>query len=172
VNAMALAATLVWKKPLPDVLKEYIMKPIGASETWRWFGYHTSWVMVDKKLIQSVSGGGHWGGGMFINAYDMARFGLLTLHKGNWNGKQLLAEKWIQQATTPTPANPGYGYMNYFLNRDKKYIPAAPATAFVHVGNGTNIVYVDPENNIVMVLRWIENNAVKEVVKKVLEAKR
>jgi len=172
VNAMALAATWVWKKPLPDVLKEYIMKPIGASETWRWFGYNTSWVMVDKKLIQSVSGGGHWGGGMFINAYDMARFGLLTLHKGNWNGKQLLAEKWIQQATTPTPANPSYGYMNYFLNKDKKYIPAAPATAFVHVGNGTNIVYVDPENDIIMVLRWIENNAVKEVVKRVLEAKR
>ena len=172
VNAMALAATWVWKKPLPDVLREYIMKPIGASETWRWFGYHTSWVMVDKKLIQSVSGGGHWGGGMFINAYDMARFGLLTLHKGSWNGKQLLSEKWIKQATTPTPANPGYGYMNYFLNADKKYIPAAPATAFVHVGNGTNIVYVDPENDIVMVLRWIENNAVKEVVKRVLEAKK
>ncbi len=172
VNAMALAATWVWKKPLPDVLNEYIMKPIGASDTWRWFGYHTSWIMVDKKLIQSVSGGGHWGGGMFINAYDLARFGLLTLHKGNWNGKQLLSEKWIKQATTPTPANPGYGYMNYFLNADKKYIPAAPATAFVHVGNGTNIVYVDPENDIVMVLRWIENNAVKEVVRKVLEAKR
>jgi CubicO group peptidase (beta-lactamase class C family) len=172
VNAMALAATWVWKRPLPEVLSEYIMKPIGASETWRWFGYHTSWVMVDKKLIQSVSGGGHWGGGMFINAYDMARFGLLTLHKGNWNGKQLLSEKWIQQATTPTPANPGYGYMNYFLNADKKYIPAAPATAFVHVGNGTNIVYVDPENDLVMVIRWIENSTIPEFVKKVLEAKR
>ena len=169
---MALAATMVWKRPLPEVLNEYIMKPIGASNTWRWHGYRTSWIMIGKKSVQSVSGGGHWGGGMFINAYDMARFGLLTLHKGKWNGKQLIAEKRIQQATTPTAANTGYGYMNYFLNADKKYIPAAATTAFVHVGNGTNIVYVDPENEIVMVLRWIENNAVKDVVKMVLEAKR
>jgi hypothetical protein len=90
VNALALAATNVWRRPLPEVLKEEIMDPIGASDTWRWMGYRNSWIVIDGKLIQSVSGGGHFGGGMFINAYDMARFGLLTLRKGNWNGKQNL----------------------------------------------------------------------------------
>jgi CubicO group peptidase (beta-lactamase class C family) len=170
VNAMALAATWVWKRPLPDVLNEYIMNPIGASTTWKWHGYRTSWILLNGKPVQSVSGGGHWGGGMFINAYDMARFGLLTLHKGNWNGKQLISSKWIEQATTPGSANPGYGYMNFFLNTDKKYIPAAPEAAFTHVGNGTNIVYVDPQHELVIVLRWIENNAVKDAVAKFLEA--
>lgn len=170
VNAMALAATIVWKRSLPEVLNQYIMKPIGASTTWKWHGYKTSWILINKKPVQSVSGGGHWGGGMFINAYDMARFGLLTLHKGNWNGQQLISKKWIEQATTPTSANTGYGYMNFFLNTDKKFIPAAPSNIFVHVGNGTNIVYVDPTNDIVMVVRWIENNAVAEMVKKTLEA--
>jgi CubicO group peptidase (beta-lactamase class C family) len=170
VNAMALAATLVWKKPLPEVLKEKIMDPIGASGTWKWKGYRNSWIEINKTPVQSVSGGGHWGGGMFINAYDMARFGLLTLHKGNWNGKQLISKKWINQSLTPTTANPEYGYMNFFLNTDKKFIPAAPATAFVHVGNGTNIIYVDPEHNLVMVVRWIDNNAIKEMVKKLLES--
>jgi CubicO group peptidase (beta-lactamase class C family) len=170
VNALALAATLVWRKPLPQVLKTYIMDPIGASVTWRWYGYRNSWIVLDGLPVQSVSGGGHWGGGMFINAYDMARFGLLTLHRGKWNGKQLISEKWIQQSLTPTTANPGYGYMNFFLNTGKKYLPDAPASAFLHVGNGANIIYVDPEHDLVMVVRWIESNAVDGMVKKVLDA--
>ncbi len=50
--------------------------------------------------------------------------------------------------------------MNWFLNTDKKLYPNAPASAFVHVGNGTNIVYVEPEKDIVIVARWIENNKI------------
>ena len=170
VNVLALAATNILRKPLPEVLKTNIMDPIGASHTWRWNGYRNSWIVLDGQAVQSVSGGGHWGGGMFINAFDMARFGLLTLHKGNWNGKQLISEKWVSQSLTPTAANTGYGYMNWYLNTDKKFLPAAPATAFTHLGNGTNMIYVDPENELVMVVRWIENNAMNEMVKKVLEA--
>ncbi|HEX7904618.1 MAG TPA: serine hydrolase [Chitinophagaceae bacterium] len=170
VNALALAATMVWQRALPDVLKEKIMNPIGASDTWKWHGYTNSWIILDKKPVQSASGGGHWGGGLFINAYDMARFGLLTLHKGRWKEKQLISQQWINQATTPTPAKQDYGYMNFFLNTDKKMLPAAPATAFVHIGNGTNMIYVDAEHDIVMVVRWIENNAMAEMVKKMLDA--
>ena len=79
VNALALATTSVWRKPLPEVLREQVMQPIGASNTWAWTGYKNAWIVLDGKMIQSVSGGGHFGGGLFINAYDMARFGLLTL---------------------------------------------------------------------------------------------
>jgi CubicO group peptidase (beta-lactamase class C family) len=172
VNALALAVTSAWRKPLPQVLKENIMDKIGASNTWRWYGYRNAWIVLDGQPVQSVSGGGHWGGGMFINAYDMARFGLLTLHKGAWNGQQLISQQWIQQATTPTTAQPTYGYMNFFLNTDKKYLPSAPASAFVHVGNGTNAIYVDPENDLVIVIRWIENNAVDEMIKRVLDSKK
>jgi CubicO group peptidase (beta-lactamase class C family) len=80
VNVLALAATNVWRRPLPQVLKENIMDPIGASDTWRWFGYEDAWIVLDGVPVQAVSGGGHWGGGMFINAYDMARFGYPTLN--------------------------------------------------------------------------------------------
>ena len=168
VNALALAATSVWRRPLPQVLQEYIMNPIGASSTWRWAGYRNSWIVLDGQAVQVVSGGGHWGGGMFINAYDMARFGLLTMHKGKWNGQQLIPEQWIAQATTPTPAQPTYGYMNFFLNPDHKFLPSAPTTAFVHIGNGTNMVYVDPEHELVMVVRWLDNKAIDGVVKRLL----
>ncbi|CAN5649177.1 serine hydrolase [soil metagenome] len=167
VNVLALAALNVWRRPLPQVLKDHIMDVIGASNTWRWYGYENSYVVLDGQVIQSVSGGGHWGGGMFINAYDMARFGLLTSRNGRWGTKQLLSENFIRQARTPTPAQPTYGFMNWFLNTDKKYYPAAPASAFVHIGNGTNMIYVDPDNDIVIVARWIESGKINEFIEKV-----
>jgi CubicO group peptidase (beta-lactamase class C family) len=170
VNALALATLNVWRKPLPQVLKENIMDPIGASNTWRWFGYSNSWIVLDGQAVQSVSGGGHWGGGMFINAFDMARFGLLTLHHGNWNGKQLISEQWVKQALTPTTANIGYGYMNWFLNTNKKLLPSAPESTWVHIGNGTNMIYCDPEHDLVIVARWIDSKAMDGLVKSVLES--
>jgi CubicO group peptidase (beta-lactamase class C family) len=146
------------------------MDPIGASSTWRWYGYRNSWIVLDGAIVQSVSGGGHWGGGMFINAYDMGRFGLLTLNKGIWNGKQLITREWITQALTPTKAQPTYGYMNYFLNTERKYYSNAPASAFAHIGNGTNMIYVDPEHELVVVARWIESNSINEFIGKLLSA--
>ena len=170
VNALTLATTLVWRKPLPEVFRENIMNPIGASNTWAWTGYKNAWIVMDGKMIQSVSGGGHFGGGMFINAYDMGRFGLLTLRKGNWNGKQILSENWIRKSTTPGPANTGYGFMNYMLNTDHKMYPSAPASAYAHVGNGTNAIYVDPEHDVVAVIRWIEDKSMDGFIKILLSA--
>ena len=146
------------------------MEPIGASNTWRWHGYTNSWVEIDGQMINSVPGGGHWGGGMHINALDQARFGYLTLNKGKWNGRQLLSEKWLDMATTPTPAEPGYGFMNFFLNTGREAIPAAPESAFRHVGAGSNIIYVDRENGLVVVTRWIQGSALPEFIEKVLAA--
>ena len=63
---------------------------------------------------------------------------------------------------------PTYGFMNWFLNTDRKLYPAAPASAIAHLGNGTNIVYIDPDNDIVIVARWIENGKITEFIGKVL----
>ena len=169
VNVMALAALQVWRRPLPDVLREEVMEPIGASSTWRWYGYENSWVELDGKKVQSVSGGGHWGGGMFINSYDMARFGYLFLRNGTWKDEAIVSEKWIQMARTPGSDNKTYGYANWYLNTDRKPLPSAPATAVRFVGNGSNIIYIDWENDIVAVVRWIRNDkALDEVVGKML----
>ena len=62
-------------------------------------------VELDGKKIQSVSGGGHLGGGMFINAWDMARFGYLFLEHGRWAGREIVSEKWIALARTPHDAS-------------------------------------------------------------------
>jgi CubicO group peptidase (beta-lactamase class C family) len=51
VNLLALAALNVWRRPLPQVLKEHLMDPIGASHTWRWYGYDNSWVVLDGHQV-------------------------------------------------------------------------------------------------------------------------
>jgi CubicO group peptidase (beta-lactamase class C family) len=170
VNLLALAALQVWRRPLPEVLREEVMDPIGASRTWRWYGYEDSWIVLDGRLVESVSGGAHWGGGMFISARDQARFGLLTLRGGRWKDKQILSEAWIARARTPTPAQPTYGFMNYFLNPGRKFMPAAPAEAYAHIGAGTNAIYVDPVNDLVVVVRWIESKALPGFVERMLAA--
>jgi CubicO group peptidase (beta-lactamase class C family) len=158
VNVLALAALHVWRRALPEVLREEVMEPIGASSTWRWYGYENSWVEIDGTKIQSVSGGGHWGGGMFMNAYDMARFGYLFLRNGKWQDQAIVSEQWIAMARTPGTDNREYGYANWFLNTQRKPLPDAPATAVRFVGNGANVIYIDWENDIVAVVRWIKDD--------------
>jgi len=172
VNVLALAATNLWRRSLPEVLNELVMESIGASRSWRWHGYDNAWITLDGRPVQVVSGGGHWGGGMFINAWDLARFGLLTQRRGVWGTKRLLSERWVQQSLTPTASQKTYGYMNWFLNTDRAWMPSTPASAFGHVGNGTNLVFVAPEQDLVIVVRWIENGAINEFLGKVLAALR
>ena len=80
--------------------------------------------------------------------------------------------QWVDWALTPTPAQPSYGFMNWYNNLDLKLLPSAPASAFMHTGNGRNMIYVDRENDVVAVVRWIDPNpkVVDEFVKRLLAA--
>jgi CubicO group peptidase (beta-lactamase class C family) len=149
VNRLSLSVLRLFKRPLPEVLKENIMDPIGASNSWIWNGYRNSDVLIDGKKITSVSGGGHWGGGFFINSRDMARFGYLYLRQGKWNGKQLLSKKWIDLSTTPASIKEDYGFLWWL----KKW-PGARSTTFSARGAGGNVIFVDPDHDLVVVLRW------------------
>ena len=167
LNVLALATLYVLKRPLPDVLKSSIMDPIGASASWHWEAYDNASVEIDGTQMKSVTGGGHFGGGMFISAYDMARFGYLFLHHGKWNGRQLISEKWIAMAKSPGPANPSYGFCNWFLNHPSKNgdgsegplpFPSVPRSAVTFQGNGVNVIYLDWEHDLLIVARWIDSN--------------
>jgi beta-lactamase family protein len=168
-NALSLALTHLWNRSLPDVLRQYVMDPIGASQTWHWEGYDNSWIILSGKRIQAVPGGGHWGGGMFMSTRDLARVGLLALRNGRWDNQQILSQQWIAHSKAPTRQNPGYGYMNWYLNTDQKLFPAARADAVAFIGNGTNLVFVDYENDMVAVVRWIDDTQKAEFVR-LLEA--
>jgi CubicO group peptidase (beta-lactamase class C family) len=88
----------------------------------------------------------------------MARFGHLFLRNGKWKERQIVSEKWIQMARTPGSDNPTYGYANWYLNTGRKPLPTAPESAVRFVGNGSNIIYIDWDNDIVAVVRWIRSD--------------
>lgn len=101
----------------------------------------------------------------------MARLGYLFLRKGRWEDRQIIALEWVTMAHTPGSANPGYGYMNWFLNTGRRMLPSAPEDAVAFLGNGTNAVYVDWEHDLVVV-GWLGggNPALEGVVSRVLAA--
>jgi CubicO group peptidase (beta-lactamase class C family) len=159
INRFALSLARVFGKGLPEVLREDIMDRIGASHSWTWQGYGPkSTVQIGGKPVESVSGGTRWGGGLWINSQDLARFGLLILNKGNWDGTQLVLEKWIRDATTPSAHGPDYGYL-WWLNTKKQQWPSGPETSFAAIGHGGNIVWIDPEHDVVLVWHWHEPGA-------------
>lgn len=167
VNVLAYSLTHVWRKPLPQVLKKHIMDPIGASTTWRWFGYENAWTVIDGVQMKSVTGGGHSGGGIFISAEDMARFGLLFLNNGKWKDKQLISEDWIDKATTPSTPNTNYGYMWWLNKEGGRNWEGLSEHIYYAAGFGGNYIVVDKEENLVVVTRWLEPSKLEEFMNKV-----
>jgi CubicO group peptidase (beta-lactamase class C family) len=167
VNRLGLALLRVFGEPLPGVLEREIMAPIGASSTWEWHGYRNSWVEVNGLKLQSVPGGAHWGGGIWISSFDHARVGYLLLRRGEWSGRKILSDRWIAQAMTPCPLNSVYGYM-WWLNTERRLYPGASERAFAAQGAGGNVVVVEPEHDLVVVTRWTTDAA--GIVSRVIES--
>ena len=101
VNRLSLALLRVWRRPLPEVFRELVMEPIGASPDWEWHGYRNSHVEIDGRRVQSVSGGGHWGGGVFIGARDQARIGLMLLRRGVWGTRRFFRKPGSSGCSNP-----------------------------------------------------------------------
>jgi CubicO group peptidase (beta-lactamase class C family) len=169
VNRFSLSLARVWKRAIPDVAKTELMDPIGASDTWKWLGYDNADVEIDGKTVKSVPGGTRWGGGIWMNTWDHARYGLLMLRQGKWNDRQIVSAGWVKEATTQGgPPNSGdYGFL-WWLNT-KGGAPAAgrgrgrggaspfpplPASSYQARGNGSHTIYIDPVNDLVVVWRW------------------
>ncbi len=146
------------------------MDPIGASTTWRWYGYDNSWVNIDGVNMQSVSGGGHSGGGVFISAADHARFGLLFLREGLWNGKRLISKSWAEMVQQSSEAHESYGYM-WWLNRGpRKWDNDLSEDIYYASGFGGNYIVVDKEHDLVVVTRWLEPSKLGEMMELVVAA--
>ena len=78
---------------------------------------------------------------------DMAKIGQMMLNRGRWEGKQLISQQWLKDAVTPTEHGPDYGYL-WWLNTRQKQWPSGPRSSFAAVGNGGNIIWIDPEHDI------------------------
>ena len=171
VNLLSFSLLSVLQVPLPKVLKTEIMDPIGASSSWRWYGYEKSKIAVGGSIISSVSGGGHFGGGLFINSLDHARFGLLFLRNGKWKNELLLSPEWIKLVQKPSEHNESYGYM-WWLNKGDRKWKDLPENIYYGAGFGGNYLVIVPDHKLVIVARWIDSSKIGEFVKRVINSQK
>jgi CubicO group peptidase (beta-lactamase class C family) len=144
------------------------MDPIGASTTWRWHGYDNSYVNLDGTMMQSVSGGGHHGGGLFINTFDQARFGLLFLRNGKWKNQQLVSQHWVNAVHAPSTANKSYGYM-WWTNHENALGDISKSIYYAN-GFGGNFIVIDNEHDLVIAVRWLEPSKLGDLVRLVINS--
>jgi CubicO group peptidase (beta-lactamase class C family) len=171
VNRLSLSLLQLFRRPLPDVLREAVMDPIGASGDWAWQPYRNSWIECDGRRLPSVPGGSHWGGGLWMSSRDHARLGLLVHRQGLWGERRLLEAGWIAELRRPCPVNPQYGLL-WWLNTGRAHYPSAPASAYAARGAGSNIIWIDPEHDLVVVARWIDKPSIDGFLRQVLAAVR
>jgi len=149
-------------EPLKDLFKRRIADAIGMRH-WDWGISGAVEGMTHHNAAGTPALKGN--GGIRITPLDAARFALLFLKRGNWNGKQLLSAAFVDEATrnqvpvtTPGRSSMGwsgaygfYWYTNGIRSDDKRRWPSAPAGTYAAQGAGSNRFYVIPEWNMVVV---------------------
>jgi CubicO group peptidase (beta-lactamase class C family) len=155
INQLSLALLHLWRRPLPEVFLETVLRPLGGGDGFRWVGYDDAWVDIDGRRMQSVPGGTHWGGGVSISARDQARIGQLLLDGGSHRGTQLVPREWVQRMQQPCAIAPFYGWLTW-LNRDGRMFADASPESWFMVGAGGHYVWMDPRSEMVAVVRWLD----------------
>ena len=94
---------------------------------------------------------------VYTNARDLARFGLLYLNGGVWNGKRIISEEWIDFVRTPAPATAEsgnfYGGQWWLVPDDRTDVPG---NAYSTAGNRGQFVVVVPTHDLVIVRRGLD----------------
>ena len=155
INLLALALTVVWRRPLEAVLRDDLMDPIGASGGWDWHGYEHSDVVVDERVVPGRQRRRALGRRpVDASAPTTRASGRLVLRRGQWDGARILSEAWIERSFTPSPRNPDYGLL-WWLNVRGRIFPEAPTTGVCARGNlGRQLLWIDPARDLVVVSRW------------------
>lgn len=81
---------------------------------------------------------------------DWAKFGLLYLHKGNWNGEQIFDESWVKYVSTPTNTSNGQYGAQFWLNAGGRF-PNAPKDMYYASGYQGQMVAIFPSHDLVIV---------------------
>ena len=139
-----------------DFANEFLFKPLGIAEHKNYYAKsaeeHVRFT-VEKTPKENIwfadrEGLGTPGYGLCLSAEDMAKIGLLCLNKGIYNGKQIVSSGWIEEMTKPRTVESkyfrgmDYGYLWWITDREKGIYAA--------IGNSGNVIYADPEKDIVI----------------------
>jgi CubicO group peptidase (beta-lactamase class C family) len=155
INQLSLALLHLFRRPLPSVFLEDVLQPIGGGRDFRWEGYDDAWVEIDGQRLPSVPGGTHWGGGVGISARDQARIGQLLLDGGARGSRKIIPREWVRRMHEPCAVAPFYGWLTW-LNRDGRLFADAPRASWFMFGAGGHMTWIDPDNEAVVVARWLD----------------
>lgn len=160
VHLLGYVLTKAADESLEQIFRKRVADQIGMRRfTWSDYGYR------DGMFFNNPAGTpGRDQGGVRSNALDLARYGLLYLNKGNWNGKQILEASFVERATSTQvraevqtkhfDLTGRYGFFwwtNGIAEDGTRLWPSAPPKTFAAHGAGRNFVFVIPEWSLVIV---------------------
>ena len=86
-----------------------------------------------------------------------------------WGDQRILSDRWIDSIRTPTPLRPVYGWL-WWLNTERKQFAAASEQSFFALGAGGNMIWIDPNLDLVVVTRWLDPAKTNDFIGKVIAA--
>jgi CubicO group peptidase (beta-lactamase class C family) len=131
-------------KRFADYLSEKVWKPLGMESY--------ALINIDSRKHDNA----HTFGGISTTIKDLAKIGCLYLHNGMWNGKRIVSEEWINQTTEFDSNNVGYHFNWYNINYEGYVRPEH--SGYYALGICNQVLYVNPDNNLVMVRIGLHNN--------------
>lgn len=171
MNQFANVLTKIAGESLEELVQRRIADPIGMNRAkWDW----GDWKKVDGLVVNG--GAGNKSGALKISAREAARFGLLMLNRGRWGDRQLLSDRWVDEATrvqVPADVAPGYparatsgpgeyGF-NWWVNGVRadgtRKWPGAPPRTHAALGHNNNACFVIPEWDMVIVRLGLDGSA-------------
>ncbi|TCJ13730.1 class C beta-lactamase-related serine hydrolase [Flaviaesturariibacter flavus] len=170
-------STFYYSSGNTNILSRIIRQTVGA-EQYAAFPYNALFYRIGMRsaLLEPDPSGTYIGSSYsYATARDFARFGLLYLYGGRWNGEQVLPEGWVEASMRPIPSDPNgrYGYQFWLNGMDPEHpgrrkFPDAPADLFYAKGFGGQGTYIIPSKKLVIVRLGQngidENTFLREVV--------
>ena len=135
-----------------------------------WYGSLIDRIGMNSMLIETDLAGNYVGSSYgWASTRDWAKFGLLYLHKGNWNGEQLFDASWIDYVTTPTATSNGEYGGHFWLNAGGKY-PDAPKDVYSANGYQGQRVFIIPSKDLVIVRMGLGSMDFNIMLKEIVES--
>ena len=146
-------ATWNYSSGTSNLLSGILRKQFKTHQEYLDFWYTA---LIDKigmssMLVETDMAGNYVGSSYsWATTRDWAKFGLLYLHKGNWNGEQLFDENWAKYVATPTNGSNG-DYGGHFWLNAGGYYPDAPRDLYSANGYQGQRVFILPSHDLVIV---------------------
>jgi CubicO group peptidase (beta-lactamase class C family) len=116
-----------------------------------WYSDLIDKIGMNSMLVETDMAGNYVGSSYsWATTRDWSKFGLLYLHKGNWNGEQILDESWVRFVATPTNTSNGKYGAHFWLNAGGKF-PDVPKDMFYCSGYQGQMVAIFPSHDLVIV---------------------